>query len=69
MKNNLKQLCSLHGISGHEEAVAEFIASEITPYCKHTTDGIGNLICFKEGIFTSKKKSPFLRTWMRLAFL
>ncbi len=50
MKELLKKLCAPIGVSGNEEAVAELIKSEASPYCDRIyTDRAGNLICEKRG--------------------
>lgn len=46
----LKQLTQLFGPSGSEERVAEFISTQVRPYCdKLTIDTLGNLIVQRHG--------------------
>lgn len=46
----LEKLCNLNGVSGCEDAVRDFIKSEISPFCDEIkTDKIGNLYAFKKG--------------------
>jgi len=50
----LKQLTQIFGPSGSEERVADFIASELRPFCDEIkTDALGNLIVQRHG--TGKK--------------
>ncbi len=49
----LEKLCCLDGTSGDEDAVREFIISQIDGFCEYKTDNLGNIICFKKG-----KKQP-----------
>lgn len=56
MTELLKNLCNLDGISGDEGAVRDFIISEIKDYCDYKTDNLGNIIAFKKGKNSSKKK-------------
>ena len=55
----LKQLCLLDGTSGDEDAVREFIISEIDGFCDYKTDNLGNIICFKKG-----KKQPLKKVML-----
>ena len=52
----LKKLCLLDGTSGDEDAVRNFIISEIDGFCEHKTDNLGNIICFKKGKNRPNKK-------------
>ena len=46
----LKELCSLNGVSGNEEAVREYIRKQVEPYADSIhTDLLGNLIVSKRG--------------------
>lgn len=56
MKELLKELCLINGISGDEKAVREYIISQIKDYCDYTVDNLGNLICFCKGRKNSGKK-------------
>lgn len=54
LKNVLKELCSLDGVSGYEDDVRKYIEEKAAKYADETTvDPIGNLIIFKKG-----KKRP-----------
>lgn len=56
MLENIKALCSLHGISGNEDNVRNYIIKQIDGKCDHYTDNLGNLIAFKKGTSSSAKK-------------
>lgn len=56
MKELLKELCLIPGISGREEAVRNAISEKAAPYCASTVDALGNLICVKKGRETPKRK-------------
>lgn len=56
MKELLKELCLINGISGNETAVREYILSQIGDYCDCTVDNLGNLICFCKGRKSADKK-------------
>ena len=50
MRELLKELCALNGVSGDEGAVRDFIRSQAEPYADSIrTDALGNLIVFKKG--------------------
>ena len=50
MRELLKALCALNGVSGDEKAVRDFIAAQAAPYADDMrTDALGNLIVFKKG--------------------
>lgn len=49
MLDLLKKLCSIDGTSGDEDAVRDFIISEIDGFCEYKTDNLGNILCFKKG--------------------
>lgn len=53
MKDLLRELCLINGISGDETDVREYIIDKVKDCCDYRTDNLGNLICFKKG-----KKSP-----------
>lgn len=52
----LKQLCLLNGTSGRENAVRDYIISNIPADCKYETDALGNVICHKKGRKPAKNK-------------
>lgn len=52
----LKQLCCLDATSGDEDAVRDFIVSQIDGFCEYRIDNLGNIICFKKGENRSCKK-------------
>lgn len=56
MKELLKQLCLLDGMSGDEGAVRDFVISQIKDYCDYKIDNLGNVIAFKKGKNTPFKK-------------
>lgn len=46
----LQDLCNCNGISGYEDAVREYILTQITPYVTDLQiDPLGNIIAFKKG--------------------
>lgn len=45
----LKKLCCIDGTSGDEDAVRDFIVSQIDGFCDYKIDNLGNIICFKKG--------------------
>lgn len=50
MRELLKELCALNGVSGDEGAVRDFIRTQAEPYADSIrTDTLGNLIVFKKG--------------------
>ena len=50
MRELLKELCALNGVSGDEGAVRDFIRAQAEPYADSIrTDALGNLIVFKKG--------------------
>ncbi|MBR3692387.1 MAG: M42 family peptidase [Clostridia bacterium] len=50
MKELLRTLCALPGISGYEDAVRDFIRAELAPFADEMhTDAAGNLVVFKRG--------------------
>ena len=56
MKELLKELCLIDGVSGDENAVREAITEKIKDVCEYRVDPLGSLICFKKGIKTPEKK-------------
>ena len=57
MKERLKKLCQINGISGREHKVREEILSQISSYCDDLhVDPLGNIIAFKKGKKTPKQK-------------
>lgn len=50
MLNELKNLCTLPGVSSFEDAVRDYIVQQAKPYVdRMTVDAMGNLILFKQG--------------------
>lgn len=50
LRDTLANLSALHGISGMEDAVREYIIKEIKPYCDSIeVDSTGSIIAFKKG--------------------
>ncbi len=50
MADMLKELCTLDGASGNEEAVRDYILNQITDYAESVEiDALGNIIAFKKG--------------------
>ncbi len=59
MKELLKKLCELDGVTGYEDEVREFIEEQVKPYATEiTVDPVGNLIVFKKG--AKPRKRPLL---------
>lgn len=56
MKELLKELCLINGISGDESAVRDNITEKIKDYCEYSVDNLGNLICFCKGKKSADKK-------------
>lgn len=56
MINTLKELCTINGVSGHEDKVRDYIILKIKDYCEYSVDNMGNLICFKKGKNKPKNK-------------
>ncbi len=56
MLNIFKKLCSLSAASGREDAVRDYIISEIEGFCEYRCDQMGNLICRKKGKKPAAKK-------------
>ena len=56
LKESVKQLSTLNGISGRENDVRDFIISEIKDFADCNVDPLGNLIVFKKGKKTPKNK-------------
>ena len=56
MRELLKELCLINGVSGDEDRVRECISGKVRDFCDEmTTDNLGNLICFKKGKSSGKK--------------
>ena len=49
MIKRIEKLCSLYGVSGREDAVRDYILSELPADAEATVDALGNLIVFKKG--------------------
>ncbi|MBP3937830.1 MAG: M42 family peptidase [Clostridia bacterium] len=57
MLETIKNLCLIDGVSGRENAVRDYIISEVSAYADSVeTDPLGNLIVFKKGKETPKNK-------------
>lgn len=56
MKELLRELCLINGVSGDENAVREFIIDKIKDVCEYRTDNLGNLICLRKGRKAPAKK-------------
>lgn len=56
MKELLKKLCLINGVSGDENKVREAIVDMIKDHCEYHVDNLGNLICFCKGTLRSDKK-------------
>ena len=49
MKELIKELCSLYGVSGREQSVREYIIDKIKDNAEIKVDALGNIIAFKKG--------------------
>ena len=57
VKDILKELCALNGVSGNEGAVRDHIAARVRPYAAEIeTDAMGNLLVFVKGKRAPGKK-------------
>ena len=57
VKDVLKELCALNGVSGNEGAVRDHIAARVKPYAETVeTDAMGNLLVFVKGQREPKRK-------------
>ncbi len=56
LKEYVRQLSTLNGISGRENEVRDCIIGQIKDYADYKTDPLGNLIVFKKGRKTPKNK-------------
>lgn len=56
MNELLKSLCMVDGASGDEDAVRQFVISQIKDCCEYSVDNLGNIIAFKKGKKTPVKK-------------
>lgn len=56
MLDLLNSLCNLNGASGNEMSVREYICSKIEGKVEYKIDNLGNVIAFKKGKKTPKKK-------------
>lgn len=54
LKETVKNLSILNGISGRESDVRDYIIGQIKDYADYKTDALGNLIVFKKGRKTPK---------------
>lgn len=55
----LKKLSMINGVSGHEEAVRQFILNEIKEHCTYELDPLGTIIACKQGKKRANKKILF----------
>jgi len=56
MKELLRELCLINGVSGDENAVREVIINKMKDVCDdYKIDNLGSLICFKKGRKSGKK--------------
>lgn len=56
----LKQLCTLNGISGDEDRVAQWVLEQVKDHCESwSRDPLGNLLVFKRGRQRPQKKLLF----------
>lgn len=59
LKNNIKKLSSLCGVSGFEEKVSQYVVKLFEKYCDEVkTDALGNVIALKKGL--SSKESVMI---------
>lgn len=56
MKELLRELCLINGVSGDESNVREYIIERIKNVCEYRTDNLGNLICLRKGRKAPAKK-------------
>ncbi len=56
MLETLKELCLIDGTSGREDAVRKYIINRIKDKCEYSVDPMGNVLAFKKGKNTPKKK-------------
>lgn len=56
MKDLLRELCLIDGVSGDEAAVREYIIEKIKDVCTYSIDPLGSIICFKKGRKAPEKK-------------
>ena len=56
MLEMIRELCTLPGISGRENAVRDYIIDKIEGYAEYSVDPLGNLLVFKKGRKPANKK-------------
>ena len=56
MKELLRELCLIDGVSGDENDVREAIIEKVKAVCEYRIAPIGRLICFKNGRKKPAKK-------------
>ncbi len=56
LKQTVKELSALYGISGRENEIREYIIGKIAAYCEYSIDPLGNIIAFKKGAKAAKNK-------------
>ncbi len=68
MIERIREICTLNGAAGNEDKVREYIKSRITAD-ECFTDNLGNLIVFKRGKNTPKKKIMFAAHMDEVGFI
>lgn len=56
MKELLRELCLIDGVSGDENDVREAVIEKVKDVCEYRVDPLGSLICFKKGRKKPEKK-------------
>ena len=56
MKELLRELCLIDGVSGDENDVREAVIEKVKDVCEYRIDPLGSLICFKKGRKKPEKK-------------
>lgn len=57
MLDTVKNLCTLHGVSGYEDEVRDYILTRAIPYADRIiTDTMGNLMIFRKGDKTPEQR-------------
>lgn len=55
----MKEISTIGGVSGREDAVREYIIQQIKDHCEYHVDNLGNLICLKKGAAAPKNTVIF----------
>ncbi len=50
MRELLRDICAISGISGDEGRVSDFVINHIKNYCEYSIDPLGNVIAHKKGV-------------------